>query len=63
MRGRLAVEVKLAREQKERRRKDLLTGRQKRSEGRMRDKREQWLLNRNIRGKCQEENGAALVFV
>lgn len=39
MRGRLAVEVKLAGEQKERKRKDPLTGRQKRNEGRMGDKR------------------------
>lgn len=39
MRGRLAAEVKLAGEQKERKRMDPLTGRQRRNEGRMGDKR------------------------
>lgn len=51
MRGRLAVEVKLAGEQKERRRKDPLTGRRKRREGRMGDKRKQWPLNKKYKGK------------
>lgn len=39
MRGRLTVKVKLAGEQKERKRKDPLRGRRKRNEGRTGDKR------------------------
>lgn len=66
MRGRLAVEVKLAGEQRERKRKDPLTGRQKRNEGRMGDKRENGNNGCRIKkrgGKCQEKNGTALIFV
>lgn len=48
MRGRLAVEVKLAGERK---RKDPLTGRQKRNEGRMGDKRK----NGNNGGRIEKE--------